>query len=62
MCQIMEDMRIEAQYRKTIGIAHTFILMSDLSYEKIAEGTGLSIEVIKELAEKKDFMPSDARF
>ena len=37
-------------------------MMGDLSYEKIAEGTGLSIEVIKELAEKKDFVPSDARF
>lgn len=62
MCQVMEDMRNEAQYRKTIEIAHTFILMGDLSYEKIAEGTGLPVEVIKELAEKKDFVPSDARF
>lgn len=57
MCQIMEDMRNEAEYRKTIEIAHTFVLMGDLSYEKIAEGTGLSIETVKELAEKKDFVP-----
>lgn len=62
MCQIMEEMRNEAEYRKTIEIAHTLILMGDLPYEKIAEGTGLSIEVIKELAEKKDFVPSDASF
>ena len=62
ICRIMEDMRNEAEYGKTIEIAHTFVLMGDLPYEKIAEGTGLSIEIIKELAEKKDFVPSDEKF
>lgn len=57
MCRVMEDMRNEAEYRKTIEIAHTFISMGDLSYEKIAEGTGLSVETVKELAKKKDFVP-----
>ena len=41
----MEDMRK--------GIARTFILMGELSYEKIAKGTKLPIEEIERMTGKE---------
>ncbi|MCI8969091.1 MAG: hypothetical protein HFH75_16215 [Lachnospiraceae bacterium] len=45
MCRAMEDMRK--------GIARTFILMGELSYEKIAKGTKLPIEEIERMTGKE---------
>ncbi len=49
MCRIMEEMRLEEREE----IARAFITMGELSYEKIAEGTKLTIEEIEKLAEKE---------
>lgn len=50
MCKAMEDMRNETALAERKKIARTFLLMGELSYEKIAEGTKLSVEEIRELA------------
>lgn len=54
MCKVMEDMRNETVLAERRTIARSFILMGELSYEQIAEGTKLSIEEVKELAEKEN--------
>lgn len=53
MCKSMEDMRNEADLAARKDIARSFILMGELSYEKIAKGTELPIEEIEKLAEEK---------
>lgn len=53
MCKAMEDMRNEAVLAERKEIARTFILMGELSYEKIAKGTKLTIEEIEKMAEKE---------
>ncbi len=53
MCKSMEDMRNEADLAARKDIARSFILMGELSYEKIAKGTELPIEEIKRLAEER---------
>ena len=53
MCRSMEDMRNEADLAARKNVARSFILMGELSYEKIAEGTDLPIEEIKRLAEER---------
>ncbi len=53
MCKAMEDMRNETALAERKRIARAFLLMGELSYEKIAEGTDLSIEEIKKLAERE---------
>lgn len=52
MCKSMEDMRNEADLAARKDIARSFILMGELSYEKIAKGTELPIEEIEKLAEE----------
>lgn len=54
MCKVMEDMRNETVLAERRTIARSFILMGELSYEQIAEGTKLSIEEVRELAEKEN--------
>jgi len=54
MCKVMEDMRNETVLEERRRIARTFLLMGELSYEKIAEGTKLSIEEIEKLAEREE--------
>lgn len=53
MCRIMEDMRNEVLLEEREEIARAFIMMGELSYEKIAEGTKLTVEEIEKLAEKE---------
>lgn len=53
MCRSMEEMRNEADLAARKDIARSFILMGELSYEKIAKGTELPIEEIKKLAEER---------
>lgn len=53
MCKSMEDMRNEAALAERKEIARTFIMMGDLSYEKIAKGTKLTIEEIEKMAGKE---------
>ena len=53
MCKSMEDMRNEADLAARKDIARSFILMGELSDEKIAKGTELPIEEIKRLAEER---------
>lgn len=55
MCKAMEDMRkeerMEAEYEAHLETAKRMLNDGILSYEKIAEYTGLSIEDIKSLKE-----------
>ena len=53
MCKAMEDMRNEAQLYKTREIALNLIVLGELTFEKIAKVTNLSIEEVKNLAESK---------
>lgn len=57
----MKDMRNEATLAERKEIARSFILMGELSYEKIAKGTKLPIEEIERMAGKeiiyKNVMP-----
>lgn len=53
MCRSMEDMRNEADLAARKDVARSFILMGELSYEKIAKGTELPIEEIEKLAEER---------
>lgn len=54
MCKVMEDMRNETALAERRRIARAFVLMGELSYEKIAEGTELTIEEIEKLAVKEE--------
>jgi len=54
MCKVIEDMRNETALAERRRIARAFVLMGELSYEKIAEGTELSIEEIEKLAVKEE--------
>ena len=51
--KVMEEMRNEAALAERKEIARTFIMMGELSYEKIAKGTKLPIEEIEKMAEKE---------
>ena len=57
MCKAMEDMRNEAATRARLEnarqIALNLIVLGELSFEKIAKVTNLSIEEVKNLAESK---------
>ena len=53
MCKAMEDMRNEAALRRSKEIAMRMIKDGTLSLEKIAEFSGLALEVIKEIAQQK---------
>lgn len=51
MCKAMEEMRHETVLAERRKIAQTLILMGELSYEKIAEGTELTLEEVKALGQ-----------
>lgn len=60
MCKVMEDMRNEAAREASIKATHEkavlvaqVMLADDMPYEKIAKYSGLSVEEIKALDEKK---------
>lgn len=53
MCRVMEEMRNETELATRIETALEMINDGQLSLEKIAQYSGLSIEKVRELAEKK---------
>ncbi len=53
MCQIADEIRKDAQYESAKEIALKMIIESNLTIEKIAEITSLTIDEVKSLAEKK---------
>ena len=53
MCKAMEDMRNEASKEKAISVAREMIKDGVLSYEKIAQYSGLTVDEVKELAAKQ---------
>ncbi len=53
VCEIMEKLNEEAIYERNKEVAVKLIKDGSLSYEKIAEYTGLSVEEVKALAEGK---------
>ena len=53
MCKIMEDLNEKAVRDNRIQIAQTIIETGKLSYEEIAQCSGLTLEEIKALAEGK---------
>ncbi len=53
MCKVMEDMRNEAAWKKSVEIAFAMIEDSKLSLELIAKYSGLTLEEVEELARKK---------
>lgn len=57
MCKAMEDMRNEARAEgskeNAVRSAREMIKDGDLSYEKIAQYSGLTVDEVKELATKQ---------
>ena len=53
MCKIMEDLNNKAARDKQIEIAKAMIETGKLSYEEIAQCSGLTLEEVKALAEGK---------
>ena len=53
MCKVMEDMRNEAAKEQAIRAACEMIKDGVLSYEKIAQYSGLTVDEVKELAAKQ---------
>lgn len=53
MCKAMEDMRNEAAKEQAIRAAREMIKDGVLSYEKIAQYSGLTVDEVKELAAKQ---------
>ena len=49
MCEIMEDMRNEAEQNKAKKTAVHLIKLGKMTLEEIAEATELSLDVVKEL-------------
>lgn len=56
LCKAMEDMRNEAakiaKWEQIVGSVHRWLAMG-LSYEQVAEGEGLTVEQVKEIAMQK---------
>ena len=53
MCDILDEMRNEAEYKKACEIANKLINSGKLTLDEIAEFSGLSIEKVRELAGNK---------
>ena len=53
MCRAMEEMRNESVRERNIEIAKTMLASKKLSYEDIALFSGLTVDEVKELANKK---------
>ena len=49
MCKMLEDMRNEATWQKTVEVVLSFLEMG-LSFEQVAQGAGLTVEQVKEIA------------
>ena len=52
MCKVMEDMRNEASYEKTVEIVLSLLTTGKLTYEEIAKSSGLTINEVKALDAK----------
>ena len=56
MCKVLEDMRNEtakaAKWEQIVESVHRWLDMG-LSYEQIAQGEGLTVEQVKEIASQK---------
>lgn len=50
MCKILEDMRLAEREK----IARALIMMGELSYEKIAKSTELTVAEIEKVAQKEE--------
>ena len=53
MCDVLDEMKKEAEYKKACEIALNLIKQGALTLEQVAEGSGLSIEKVRELAGSK---------
>ena len=53
MCEIWDEVRNEGETKKACEIAINLIKDGTLSFEKIAEYSGLSLDKVRELAGKK---------
>lgn len=53
MCKAMEEMRNETIRERNIEIAMAMLASKKLGYEDIASFSGLSVDEVKELANKK---------
>ena len=53
MCKAMEDMRNEAELKRAREVALRMLADGELSHEKIAKYSGLTLEQVKELALEK---------
>ena len=53
MCDILDEMRNEAEHKKACEIANNMIKIGKMSLEEIAECSGLSIDKVRELAGNK---------
>ena len=50
MCDILDEMKNEARTKTMIEIAQRILKDGKLSYEEIADCTGLSLDKVRELA------------
>lgn len=53
MCDIWEEVRNEGELKARIEIAQSLLNEGSLTFEKISECSGLSIEKVRELAGNK---------
>ncbi|MDO4156954.1 MAG: hypothetical protein Q4D37_09290, partial [Oscillospiraceae bacterium] len=53
MCQISEEIRRDAMQESSEEIALNLIKLNTLTFDEIAKATGLTVEAVKALAEKK---------
>lgn len=53
MCQISEEIRRDAIYESSEEIALNLIKLNTLTFDEIAKATGLTVDEVKALAEKK---------
>lgn len=52
MCKLMEDRLDEREYNRNIQIAVNLLAMGDLTHEKIAKATELTVAEIEEIAKQ----------
>ena len=52
MCRIMEELKDKVALERNRDIALRLISRGKMSFEEIAEATGLTLDEVKELAEK----------
>ena len=53
MCEILDEMRNEAEIKRACEIANKLMKIGKLSLEEIAECSGLSLDKVRELAGNK---------